>query len=117
MQLDAIDYFRGFDILLAFACFVLLVARLLIVWKKLTTGQRVLFTAIQCFMLSIIWESFELIVDNEPVTYRIILRTAGLMLMLMYLTEPRSLWRDRMGKDTLSGHDFRADRNTPDATL
>jgi hypothetical protein len=117
VTLEAIDYFRGFDILLALACFVLLCTRLMAVWKKMSTAQQVLFSSILCFMVYSAWESLEMIVDNEPVAYRIILRTVALILMLVYLLEPRPRYIDRMGHDPLSGEDFKTKRGTPDATL
>lgn len=105
--MEAIDWLRAFNALLAAFCFVLLVARLLLVWPKLADGQRLLFSAFGVFMVTTVWGSVGQVLSHAPVSYRSILLTVGLMLFLAYLVEPRSRYRGRLGRNPLNGDNFR----------
>ena len=116
-NMEAIDYFRGFNAVLGIVCFWLLVVRLLGVWRKLAGGQRILFSSILMWMVTVFWGSLELIYQDAPASYRVIVNSVALMLLLIYLIEPRSRYSHRLGRNPLGGDDFRTNRGTPDATL
>lgn len=102
-----IDWVRAFNGLLAVACLWLLVSRLLYAWKRLADGQRTLFVSVCILLISSIYGSIELILQEAPLSYRAVIHGLGLILLFTYLVEPNKNFMRRAGHNPLGGKDFR----------
>lgn len=104
---DVIDWIRGLNAILGLACFVLLLVRVMETWAHLVIAQRLYFSSLLLFCLSTVYGSIELIIGSAQFSVRAMIVTLALILLFIYLMEPRRAYRGRVGKDALGGFNFR----------
>lgn len=100
--MNIVDWFRILNGMLAIVDFVMLFARLWGIWHKLARAQKLYFSSTFMFSLSACYGSFELLaIGDNRFTFRAFILSFALVILLIYLLEPRRAYTRRMGYDPL----------------
>jgi hypothetical protein len=96
---DFLDFARGVQIVLAGFCLIFGTIRTLLVVKDLSRGQKLLFTSTFMFLLTSIWDTYDLLDRHEPFSFRVVPYMIGLFACYAYLMEPSRSWKQRLGRE------------------
>lgn len=93
------DWLRGVNAVLGAAVLVLLIARVTMVWKRYSYSQKMVFAGLLCYVIANTYGSIELIVQHAPFSIRTVVILAGNVILLVYLAEPESRYKARLGQE------------------
>lgn len=97
------DWIRVLNALMGLGVILLLFARTLTVWRHWSYSQKMVFIALQLYVIGNTLASIELFFQHAVFSYRIVFLLVANGLLLVYLAEPERRYRARLGLDLRSG--------------
>lgn len=96
------DWFRVIVALSSLAVCILMLLRLLRVWRCYSLSQKMIFGAVFLYNANYIGRTTQLIIgENQSFNFWLLLVLMGNALMIVFLTEPYSSYEERFGMDML----------------
>lgn len=102
MEIDPLEASRISMVLMTAVVFILSATRYMRSFRQMLTGPRLYFAASLCFFVTVAWDTMDMLADHADFSLRMLPYSVGLVLSFIYLSEPFSSARRRLGSDSLT---------------
>jgi hypothetical protein len=93
----SLEAFRLAEMIAGVTCFIVLIWRTIRHWRGLSHGQKLFHVGLEFILLASLWDVFNLWVHDIHFSYRGVPYSLGILLLFVYILEPKRSYIKRVG--------------------
>lgn len=105
LVLLSLEVFRLVEMIAGAICLLVLVWRTVRHWHGLSHGQKLFHTGLEMILLASLWDIYDLWVHDIHFSYRGVPYSLGILLLFVYVLEPKRSYIKRVGLEPYESTD------------